>query len=234
MDDSPSDQPEARHPSRSRATAAVAPVTVAGALVAGCAVVTPPAPLDAAALRNHSIEVTAAPAPSFYADNKDRRRFGLVGVFVMAHEGNRIVRLFNLADPSIALAASLRESIARMNPGTGAKAPESGAPAGAQLAVRVQTTNWEYRPFRGHADQYYVIYAARIDLIDNASGRLLARERCEVTPTVDARLTEEDLLANGARRLHAELAASSSLCLAMLREKPMASLFGLPPTVARR
>ena len=234
MDEDPGKQPEARRQRRSRVTAAVAPVVAAGALVAGCATDTPPATLDAATLRNRSIEVTAAPAPSFYADNKDRRRFGLVGVFVMAHEGNRIVRLFNLADPSIALAASLRESIARTTSGNGPKVPESDVPAGAQLTVRVQTTNWEYRPFRGHEDQYYVIYAARIDLIDNASGRLLARERCEVTPTVDARLTEEELLANGARRLHAELAASSGLCLAMLREKPIAAIFGLPPTVARR
>ena len=304
---------------------------LACALFSGCTLIPPKAQLDTTALHGHSVEVVVNSAPSFYADNSDRRLFGFVGVFVMAHEGNRMVKRYGLVDPSIALAESLRQSIAHqsapspstptigtapgaapdpfaaatapgpqsaraglkrqsktkarragssgaaalvLSPGTGpvatpapaevntkpTKATTSAAavasttvaslaePAASpmpvvpgdpgasrpDLTLKVQTTNWEYRPFRGHGDQYYVIYAARIDLVDNVNGRLLARERCEVTPTVEARLTEEELLANDARKLQAELAAASALCLATFRSRPIATLLGLTPIVATR
>ena len=71
-------------------------------------------------------------------------------------------------------------------------------------------------------------------LVDNRSGRLLVRDRCEVTPTVDARLTEDELLADEARRLRVELAAASRLCLAMLRPHTIANLLALYPPIARR
>lgn len=250
-------RPHEPHGLRRLACAAITLCTALGAaLGAGCSLpISPRGPLDTGALRHHDIDVVVAPPPSFYADNNDRRRFGFIGVFVMAHEGNRIARYFNIADPSIALAESLRRSISRMT-STGFEIEEGGpravssfaAPSSTGVAVvpatpgagrpdltlRIQTTNWEYRPFQGHDDQFYVIYAARLDLVDGSSGRLLARERCEVSPTADKRLTEAALLADGARRLQAELAASSQLCLAMLREKPVAALLGLGPVVAHR
>ena len=112
--------------------------------------------------------------------------------------------------------------------------PGNPGASGSDLTLFVQTTNWEYRPFRGQRDQFYVIYSARVDLVDNRSGRLLARDRCEVTPTVDARLTEDELLADEARRLRVELAAASRLCLAMLRPHTIANLLALYPPIARR
>lgn len=322
-------RPEAARLHRVGTSAATALGSALGsALIAGCALVSPKEPLDTAALRDQSMEVVVKAPPNFYADNSARRMFGFVGLFVMAHEGNRIVRHYNLADPSLALAESLRLSIARASvhaesrksvsasastsaataamatppaattqvlqasplhasgesadglsgadgstivslaaPRTGAsratasgsgvpvaeglrsattanKAAESLAPIpvvpgdpGAtrpDLTLKVQTTNWEYRPFQGNDDQYYVIYAARVELYDNHSGRLLARERCEVTPTVDAKLTEDELLADGASKLRAELGAASGMCLAMLRAKPLAALLGLSPLIAHR
>ena len=290
----------------------------------GCASLAPTTPVDPTTLRDRSIEVVVKPPPSFYADNRDRRRFGIVGVLIMAHEGNRQVKEYNLIDPAIALGAALEKAIERAeararraaaqapviapdnaaaagpaaarrtasasyasaaagaSPATGASASmmtptatgtitpmgsgtiislaatagtaaarprraaatapvpppviEPGNPgaSGTDLTLFVQTTNWEYRPFQGQRDQFYVIYSARVDLVDNRSGRLLARDRCEVTPTVDARLTEDELLADEARRLRIELAATSRLCLAMLRSHTIANLLALNPPIARR
>ena len=291
------------------ARVAIALALPATLLTAGCASLPSKASIDPTAFRGRSIEVVVKPPPSFYADNKDRRRFGIVGVLVMAHEGNRQIRQHSLVDPSVALGASLEKAIERSEararlaaapsassvgpiavasiaptpiastaiawsdtthgdpprsigratgkaPGrtaadrplavTTAVAPartvapaaavEPGNPAAssADLTLFVQTVNWEYRPFRGQRDQFYVIYSARVDLVDNRSGRLVARDRCEVTPTVDARLTEAELLADEARRLRAELAASSRLCLSALRSQPIATLLGLYPPLARR
>ncbi len=132
--------------------------------------------------------------------------------------------------------APARTAVAPARTVAPAAAVEPGNPAAssADLTLFVQTVNWEYRPFRGQRDQFYVIYSARVDLVDNRSGRLVARDRCEVTPTVDARLTEAELLADEARRLRAELAASSRLCLSALRSQPIATLLGLYPPLARR
>lgn len=280
------------------ARVAIALALPATLLTAGCASLPSKTSIDPTAFRGRSIEVVVKPPPSFYADNKDRRRFGIVGVLVMAHEGNRQIRQHSLVDPSVALGASLEKAIERSEararlaavasiaptpiastaiawsdtthgdpprsigratgkaPGRSAKdrplamttavaparpvaptaAVEPGNPAASSsdLTLFVQTVNWEYRPFRGQRDQFYVIYSARVDLVDNRSGRLVARDRCEVTPTIDARLTEAELLADEARRLRAELAASSRLCLSALRSQPIATLLGLYPPLARR
>ena len=95
------------------ARVAIALALPATLLTAGCASLPSKASIDPTAFRGRSIEVVVKPPPSFYADNKDRRRFGIVGVLVMAHEGNRQIRQHSLVDPSVALGASLEKAIER-------------------------------------------------------------------------------------------------------------------------
>jgi len=203
--------------------------------------------LDAQALRGRSVEVVVQSTPSFYADNRRRRRFGLLGAFAMAHEGNRLIREHGIPDPSLALAASLRRSVA-VRGHLAARAPETRSKgvanptanpvtahgSGPELTLSVRTTNWEYRPFRGASDQFYVIYSVRLDLVDNVRNRAIGTERCEVTPTIDERLTEAELTANGAAKLRTELALASEQCFAVLRDGRLAGSLGLAPAVARR
>jgi hypothetical protein len=222
-----------------------AALLIISSLAAGGCAPLPNSALDAQALRGRSLEVVIQPTPSFYADNRRRRRFGLLGVFAMAYEGNRLIREHRIPDPSLALAGFLRRSVAVRSrlaaqaPGRD-RVPQGVATAGTaegggpELTLSVRTTNWEYRPFRGASDQFYVIYSARLDLIDNVRRRTIGTERCQVTPTVDERLTEGELTADDAAKLRAELALASEQCFAALRDGTLAAALGLGPAVARR
>jgi hypothetical protein len=235
---------------------------LAAMVAGGCAAVPGPpsalGQLEPSHFGGRPVDVVVADAPNFYADNRKRRRFGIVGVAAMALEGNRLVRDHGLVDPSLPLADSLRRSIAERGRfatpvgGTvgsvtvaavgGARALSSIVARNTQtantagdadrLALHVRTTNWEYRPFRGDPTQFYVIYAVRIDLVDRRTGRNVGTDRCEVTPTLDARLTEDQLLADDARQLKEELAAASGQCLTVLRDSRIATLLGMGPPVA--
>jgi hypothetical protein len=223
-----------------------AALLIISSLAAGGCAPLPNSALDAQALHGRSLEVVIQPTPSFYADNRRRRRFGLLGVFAMAYEGNRLIREHRIPDPSLALAGFLRRSVAvgsrlaAQAPGRDGDAPPevttdvTAGGASPELTLSVRTTNWEYRPFRGASDQFYVIYSARLDLIDNVRGRIIGTERCQVTPTVDERLTEGELTADDAARLRAELALASQQCFAALRDGTLAAALGLGPAVARR
>lgn len=248
--------------SRPLALAALAlTALVAGGCASGRSTPSALGQLEPSHFGGRPVEVVVAGAPNFYADNKQRRRFGIVGVAAMALEGNRLVRDHRLVDPSVALADSLRRSIAERgrfaNPAGGSGAPLAVATVGDtrglsslgtrntqaattatttadadRLALHVRTTNWEYRPFRGDPTQFYVIYSVRIDLVERRTGRNVGTDRCEVTPTLDARLTEDQLLADDARKLKEELAAASGQCFTVLRDSRIAALLGMGPPVA--
>ncbi len=242
-----------RSPSSACRAVAACALTLAALAGAGCATSAAGQRLEAGALGGRPVDVVVDSSSNFYADNKDRRRFGIVGVAAMAITGNQLVKDKGIVDPSQSLADSLRRSIAERDrlAGAGALMPITVAtlgrpPAlprmsdpdaramsdGPPLKLHVRTTNWEYRPFRGNPSQFYVIYAVRLDLVDARSGKHLATDRCQVTPTQEHQLTESELLSDDARKLKAQLASASSQCFAVLRDGRIATLLGASPPIA--
>src|SRR5262249_40419206 len=96
------------------------------------------------------------------------------------------------------------------------------ASSGVDLLLDVRTLSWGFAYLPTTWNRYRVRYSARLRLFDMKTARVLAEGGCRRSSdeTPDAPSYEE-LLANGAQRLKAELRSAAELCLGEFRAKTL-------------
>ena len=207
------------------------------ALLAGCA--TPPQtrPLDTAglaAVRNQTVAVTVRKQPDFAILAPSNAMFGALGGLSAVGEGNKVVAANGVADPAAAiaqeLASALRDAqgsqpVAGPVPVDASDAAHVAAQAKgkARFVIDVETRAWHMTYFPTDWTHYQVFYLAAARLIDADTGAVLAESGCKLAPETNAGApTYEEMLAGGAARLKATLAASGATCAARFKREMFA------------
>jgi hypothetical protein len=181
------------------------------------------------ALARRSLAVRTGSTPSFYADTPGRRTFGILGVIAMMREGNRLVHDYGLEDPAGQLSEDLITALASRN-GMRTSSQES-----ADLLLDVKTINWDFRPYRNDPQNLYVVYAARVTLVDRRARTVLASGKCRSRRDGEGdSATLDQLLADGARRLHSELREAAHECADRVKRETLSALLDNVPTVAQQ
>lgn len=189
-------------------------------------------PLDtvpANALRNRSLAIRTGSTPSFYADTPGRRTFGILGVIVMMREGNNLVEEHGLEDPAGQLSEDLLTALASRN------AMRTSSRDAADLLLDVKTINWDFRPYRNDPDNLFVVYSARIRLIDQRTNTVLASGKCRSRRDREGdSATLEQLLADGATRLQQELREAAHECAQRMKDDTLSAFLQNVPPVAQQ
>src|SRR5690606_5957604 len=90
---------------------------------------------------------------------------------------------------------------------------------GADLLLDVKTINWDFRPYRNNPDNLFVVYSARISLVDQRSNTVLASGKCRSRRDGEGdSATLEQLLADGASRLQKELREAAHECAQRMKD----------------
>jgi hypothetical protein len=215
------------------------------ALLAGCASVPASRPLDAAgisAVHNQSVAVTRRPRPDFVALKPANAMFGALGGLSAAAEGNDIASANGLTNPADAIAQELALAL-RDTQGTRSAAPvavetndvgriAAQAKGKARFVIDVETRMWHMAYFPTDWTHYQVPYMAVARLIDADTAAVLAEASCKVAPETNAGApTYDELLAGGAARLKASLAASAATCAAQFKRDMFAMRDARPAVV---
>jgi hypothetical protein len=180
-------------------------------------------------LWNRKLAVRTGSTPSFYADTPGRRTFGILGVIAMMRQGNQIVEEFGLEDPAGYLSEDLVSTLATRN------RMQTSTRDAADLLLEVKTINWDFRPYRNDPDKLFVVYSARINLIDRRAGTVLASGKCRSTRDAQGdSATLEQLLADGAERLQDELREAALECSQRMKSETLSAFLQNLPPVAQR
>ena len=182
--------------------------------VCGCTTV-PEQPLGSEAsraLRGKTLAASRHDSPNFNAKTAGKRLLGVVGRVVMMTSGNQLVTDNAIADPALAITASVRKTLAATRqmklvadkPGF---ATRDDLPslieqyAGAQYLLDVQTTRWQFEYRRMDWSHYEVKYSAHVRLIDVTKQTVIAETECNSShgdpkqpPTLDALLDQRAAL----------------------------------------
>lgn len=187
------------------------------------------ASLPATALHNRSLAVRTGSTPSFYADTPGRRDYGILGVIAMMREGNRLVTDYRLEDPAAQLSEDLVASLADQN------RLRTSTRDSADLLLEVKTINWDFRPYRNDPDNLFVVYSARVSLVDQHNGAVLASGKCRSQRDREGdSATLEQLLADGAQRLQRELREAGHECAQRMKRETFAVFLQNVAPVARQ
>jgi hypothetical protein len=201
------------------------------ALLAGCATTPAPRSLDAAgltAVHNQSVAVTSRPRPGFAVLKAGNMMFGALGGLAGVDEGNKIATANGLANPADAIAQELALAL-RDTQGAQSAAPvavetndvariAAQAKGKARFVVDVETRMWHVIYFPTDWTHYQVPYMAVARLIDADTASVLAESSCKVEAGTSAGApTYDELLAGGAARLKASIAASVATCAAQFK-----------------
>jgi hypothetical protein len=180
-------------------------------------------------LWERSIGVRTGSTPSFYADTPGRRTFGILGVMAMAVEGNRLVRAYGIEDPAATLSEELVESLAIQN------RMRTSARNEADVLLEVKTINWDFRPYRNDPDDLFVVYSARVNLVDRRDGQVLASGKCRAGRERDGdSATLEQLLADNAERLRRELREAAHECAQRIKGETLSAFLNNANVVAQQ
>lgn len=179
-------------------------------------------------LSNRSLAVKTGSTPSFYADTPGRRSFGILGVIAMMKQGNRLVEEFGLEDPAGELSKDLVAALATRN------SMRTSTREQADLLLDVKTINWDFRPYRNDPENLFVVYSARVSLIDQRNGTVLAAGKCRSRRDSQGdSATLDQLLDDGAKRLHVELREAALECAEQVKEQTLSVFLQNVPPVAQ-
>lgn len=181
-----------------------------------------------------TLVVSSRKRPDFAAMTAGKAGFGMIGAFAMISAGNKIVADHHLEDPAIyighelgkALAAERQLQILEM-PAIVADGTDVRKLAGvyrqADLLLDIQTVNWSFGYFATDWNNYRVIYSAKLRLIETRTGKLLAEGFCSRVPEKEASSPSyEQLMADDAAVLKAELQHGAETCVSQLKSKVFA------------
>jgi hypothetical protein len=185
--------------------------------------------LPAEMLRERTLAVRTGSTPSFYADTPGRRTFGILGVIAMMREGNRLVEDYGLEDPAAQLSEDLLTTLANRND------MRTGSRDAADIVLDVKTINWDFRPYRNNPDNLFVVYSARVSLVDRRNGTVLASGKCRSRrDRFGDSATLEQLLADGAKLLQTELREAAHECAQRVKDDTLSAFLQALPPVAQQ
>lgn len=204
-------------------------------LVCGCASVQN-IPMDAGSLeqlKGRSVTPSQREKADFAAMTPGSAMFGAAGGLATISQGSEIVRAHGIEDPASAIAAVLsRDLQARYDMQASSPpvpvtsddlAQVARASSGVDLLLDVRTLSWGFVYVPSMWNRYRVRYSARVRLFDTKTARVLAEGSCRRSPdeTPPDAPSYEELLANGAQRLKAELRIAAEHCLGEFRAKTL-------------
>jgi hypothetical protein len=201
-------------------------VIVSSLLLCGCVSIQN-IPMEAAVseeMKGKALIVSKREKPDFAAMTPAAPVFALIGGLAMIGVGNGIVRSNNIEDPADYIAAALSADLrtkydlqvspSLMPVSTDEVAQLPKGSSGADLLLDVRTINWAFVYFPTTWNRYRVRYSARLRLVDIKNGRVLVEGKCSRMPEEEASAPSYDeLLANGAQRLKAELRKAADYCI---------------------
>ena len=190
---------------------------------------------NAAALGGQTIVLTERALPDFAAMTPAKAQAGIAGAFMMTGVGNGIVRDNHIEDPAVLMGADLVQALAAARGATVVEAPvavkgqspkDIAVAAGeAKYVLDVATIYWGYLYQSFDWEHYNVLYTARLKLIDATSKTVIAEGFCKWKPAKDARLPNaEELLANEAAEVKAQLAQARAACTAEFKRDALGGI----------
>ena len=181
--------------------------------------------------------------PDFAAFTPGRAVLGPIGGASTVDRGNQLISEHGVADPAGAIAGALAQELSQrlaltlashtVQLDTDEVAPLAKTFPDADLLLDVRTINWLYGYFPTAWNRYWVLYTARVRLVDVKRGQVLAEGVCSRKAPEDSSnaRSEEELLANSAQHLKAELANAAQFCLQRFRSATFA-FAGDAPSIA--
>lgn len=206
---------------------------VASLLLTGC-VSTNIAPLPAdstAGMAGKTLAYSTRKLPDFAAVTAGKAGFGMIGGAAMISAGNGIVKENQIEDPANFIRGELATALATSYNLRVIEIPDAIAEGSdvtklaaahkqADVLLDVQTVNWSFAYFPTDWNSYRVIYSVKLRLIETGSAKLLAEGFCARVPDKTPESPSRDqLLANGAERLKAELHSEAEWCVTELKSK---------------
>lgn len=169
--------------------------------------------------------------PAFMASSAGKAAFGALGAGAMLTKGNALVKDNNIQDPAATIGVTIATDLAQKYGLTLVHPPHvltennlSEVAASyantADLVLDVQSRGWGYSYFPLDWNNYYIIYSAKLRLIDTKQAKELAvgsfayDSQDDPTPP-----TNEELLLNGAAGLKAELVKAQNQCILETRQR---------------
>ena len=187
------------------------------------------------AMSGQTIVVTQRELPDFAAMTSSKAQLGMAGAFMMIGVGNGIVRDNHIEDPAVIMGADLAQALATARGATVIETPvavkgnnpkEIAAAAGeAKYVLDVSTFSWGYLYQSFDWAHYNVLYVAKLRVIDTATKAVIAEGQCKWKPAKDAKLpTGEELLANEAAEVKAQLGQAREACTAEFKRDVLGGL----------
>jgi len=175
--------------------------------------ISPLSEADATALNGKTVAVTRHERASFTAMTAGKATFALIGGAAMVAAGNKIVSENNIADPADVLERELVPAIVKQyglvlkeGPAPVIKASKPKAIAALQpdvdYVLDVESFGWMFAYFPTDWNSYWINYLGHVQLIERASGRVVANGICNSdTKKNAAPPTKEAMLDNNAQLL---------------------------------
>ena len=207
---------------------------LAGLLIAtlsGCATKTVPLSDSAGSkYRGKSITYSVHKTPSFSAMTAGKATFGALGSVAMIDKGNDIIQENGVQDPAATIGVTLAHDLATKyglsikQPAVIASSKKTDVIASeystADLVVDVQTRAWGFAYFPMDWNNYYVLYTAKLQLIDTSNGEAIATGSFAYDSKDNAvHPSYDQLINNQAAGLKNEILKARDQCIIEFRQR---------------
>ncbi|WP_163836778.1 hypothetical protein [Spartinivicinus ruber] len=182
-------------------------------------------------IKASSITHTLREKPDFLAASAGKAILGFVGAVAMISAGNTIIRENNVPDPANYISENLVSQLAKKYQLTltdnrhkitteedVAKLAEQYSEA--DLVLDIDSILWGYQYYKRNPSYYYMLYNAKIQLINTPSKQVLAEGLCSYKQDdFSTALTLDQLLANDAEQFKLEFQKAAEYCLDYFSKK---------------
>jgi hypothetical protein len=171
---------------------------------------------------------TPSKRPSFLADtaSKDAMAGALsfagaaLAINMEMQAGDKLVSANAIEDPAVDIARLVAADYAAARGGAVADTPSDwgAAGAGARYFVKVSTSGWGFTYYPLDWNHYHLTYDAKLEVVDVAAGRVVAKASCshKADPAAE-RFTYDAMTGNGGELLKTQLKAIADECAAQFR-----------------
>jgi hypothetical protein len=172
-------------------------------------------------LKGKRLVLVVTKPPTFMAQTPGKAAFALLGTAMMASAGQEVVAKNKVEDPAARMSSALGAVMVQRFGVTVVGEPKVVESADveqvasqnpdADLALTVETTNWSYLYFPTDWSHYRVSYGVKAVVADLKTKQVLAEGAVRRIGDEAGAPTEDELLANQAARLKAELQKLANL-----------------------
>jgi hypothetical protein len=134
--------------------------------------------------------------------------------------GDKLVSADAIDDPAPTIAHAVALDYAAAHGGAASDAPADWdtAAGSARYLVKVATSGWGFTYYPLDWGHYHLTYDAKLELVDVASKRVVAKGVCShKADTASERFTYDDLTGNGGATLKSQLKAIADECVAQFK-----------------